>query len=286
MLAFSLTLPATRAAVLYLHPSIAGFGRPVVAAVLAAILLIVTRQRPPERRYWKNFAIVTASVVLGVPLLFAWGLRTVPAAHGAITLAVLPLATALAGTLRAGERPSKRFWIASLLGSVAVIAYALSTGAGSIRPGDIFLLLSVIASAIGYAEGAQLTRVFAGWQVTSWSVVAGAPFLVVPFALALRKHGFHAPPSALCGFAYICTISHLAGLFAWYKGLAAGGIARVGQLQLLQPFCTFLFSALLLGESVTLGMVAAAGAVVACIAISRNARIVRRRESAADSAQV
>jgi len=270
MVSFSLTLPATRAAVLYLHPSVVGFGRPVIAGVLAGIVLIVTGQHPPARRYWKNFALVVLGVVIGVPLTFAWGMYRLPSAHGAITLALLPLATALVAALRAGERPSKRFWAASLVGSGAVLAFAKISGAGRIQAADFVLLLSVAASALGYAEGARLARVLPGWQVMSWALVFGSPLHVIPLLWAVKAHGVSgAPPSAWCGLAYIAVVSQWLGMFAWLRGLSTGGISRIGQLQLLQPFCTLLFSALLLGESVTLGMLIAAIVVVIAVAVGR-----------------
>ena len=282
MVTFSLTLPATRAAVLHLHPAVVAFGRPVVAAILAGTLLIATGQRLPERRYWKSFVLIVIGVVVGVPLTFSWGMHALPAAHGAITLGLLPLATALVATLRAGERPSKRFWVASVAGSVTVLAFAAIHGAGRIQPGDLILLLSVAASALGYAEGARVARQVPGWQVMSWALVFGAPLHVVPLALAIRGHGLSAPPSAWAGFAYVCVISQWLGMFAWYKGLAAGGIARVGQLQLLQPFCTLLFAVLLLGESITAPMIVAAVIVFAAVALARNAA-VEVRDTYADN---
>jgi drug/metabolite transporter (DMT)-like permease len=282
VVSFSLTLPATRAAVLYLNPWIVGCGRPVMAAVMAAVLLFATGQRLPDRRYWKSFAIVICGVIFGVPILFAWGMDKVPASHGAITLALLPLATALAAVLRAGERPSKRFWIASVLGSASVLVFAMSRGAGGLHWADLILFLSVVASAVGYAEGARLTRVFPGWQVISWALVMGAPFLVLPLAFLVRAHGLTAPPSAWCGFVYVCVVSQFTGMFAWYKGLAAGGIARVGQLQLVQPFCTLLFSALFLKETITFAMLLAAAVVVASVAIGKNAPVENTHHSMAE----
>jgi len=273
MFAFSLTLPATRVAVLHLHPWVVGFGRPVIAGMLAAVLLFATGQRPPARRYWKSFALVVLGVVIGVPVLFAWGMQNLPSAHGGITLGLLPLATALVAALRAGERPSKQFWMASAVGSSAVIAFSMSRGAGKFQVGDLILLLSVLSSAVGYVEGARLARVFPGWQVISWALVFGAPLLVIPLIFAIRAHGIDAPPQAWWGFAYLCTVSQFTGLFAWYKGLSLGGISRIGQLQLLQPFSTILFSVLLLGESVTLSMLVAATVVVASVAVGRKAAI-------------
>jgi drug/metabolite transporter (DMT)-like permease len=287
MLSFSLTLPATRAAVLYLDPWVVGLGRPVLAAVLAAVLLVVTGQRPPARRYWRQFVPVVCGVVFGVPVLFAWGMDKLPASHGAITLALLPLATALVAVLRAGERPSRCFWIATAVGSAAVLAFAIGRGAGRLRWADVILFLSVVASAVGYTEGARLSRVFRGWQVMCWALVMGAPFLIIPLAFAVRAHGVSAPPFAWGGFAYVCVVSQFAGMFAWYKGLASGGIARIGQLQLLQPFCTLFFSALLLKEVITLPMVLAAAVVVGSVAIGKSSRIqISRASVAKDPAQL
>src|SRR5579864_2370165 len=282
MTSFSLTLPATRVAVLQLHPMVVGLGRPVVAACLAALLLALTKSSFPPRQYWKNFALVVIGVVFGVPLTFAWGMYTLPASHGAITLALLPLATALVATIRAGERPSRKFWVATAVGSAAVLAYAWFSGAGKIVQGDWILFVSVAASALGYAEGARLTRVLSGWQVMSWALVIGAPFLIVPLVFAIHAYGLHGPRSAWAGFAYVCVVSQWLGMFAWYKGLAAGGISRIGQLQLLQPFCTVFFSAVLLGEQVTVAMIVAAVVVVGSVALGRTAAIGIASESAAN----
>lgn len=281
MVSFSLTLPATRAAVLHLHPAVVAFGRPVVAAMLAGALLLLTGQRPPDRRYWKSFVLIVIGVVVGVPLTFAWGMHALPSAHGAITLGLLPIATAMVATLRAGERPSKRFWAASIVGSAAVLAFAWINGAGHIQAGDLILLLSVAASALGYAEGARVAREIPGWQVMSWALVFGAPLHIIPLALAIHAYGLSgAPPSAWAAFAYVCVISQWLGMFAWYKGLAAGGISRIGQLQLLQPFCTFVFAAALLGETITAAMVVAAFVVFAAVAVARNAPVELRHGSA------
>jgi drug/metabolite transporter (DMT)-like permease len=279
MLSFSLTLPATRAAVLYLNPAVVAFGRPLLAGLLAAILLIATGQHRFPRRYWKNFALLILGAGIGVPLTFAWGMHSLPSAHGAVTLALLPLGTALVATLRAGERPSLRFWAASLAGSAAVVAFAELKGAGHIQLADFILLLSVGASAVGYAEGARLTRVMPGWQVMSWALAVAAPLHVIPFLLAVRAHGLSAPASAWCGFLYIAVVSQWTGMFAWLRGLSTGGIARIGQLQLVQPFCTLLFSSLLLKESITPAMLIAAAIVVGAVAVGRNADIGTGPES-------
>jgi drug/metabolite transporter (DMT)-like permease len=273
VLGFSLTVPATRVAVAYLDPTVVGLGRALVAALLAAALLAATRQRRPSRTQIGSLLIVAGGVILGFPFLSAWALRRVPAAHGAIMIGLLPLATAFVAAVRVGERPSSRFWCASLIGSAAVIGFAIYNGAGNLHPADIALLGAVLAGAVGYAEGGRLARTLGGWQVISWALVLAAPAICVPVAIAAWRHGLSAPAAAWAGFGYVAIISQFLAFFAWYRGLALGGVARVSQLQLLQPFLTLVASAFLLGERLSLVTILVAFIVVAAVAVGRAAAV-------------
>jgi drug/metabolite transporter (DMT)-like permease len=272
VLSFSMTLPATKLAVAELDGTIVGLGRALVAAVLAAIVLAARRERPPSRRQLGGLAIVAAGVVVGFPLLSAWAIERVPAAHGAVVTGLLPLATALMATARAGERPSRAFWLVSLAGLGAVLLFAASMGGGAPQWADLLLLGAVAAAGLGYAEGGRLARELGGWQVICWSLLIAAPVVAVPVAVSISAHGLSAGPAAWIGFAYVAVVSMFLGFFAWYRGLAAGGIARVGQLQLAQPVLTLAWSAILLGETVSLPTVAAALAVIATVALGRRVR--------------
>ena len=247
ILGFSVTLPATRIAVAELDPTVVGLGRALVAAVLAAILLVLTRQSWPARTQLLSLCLVAVGVVVGFPLLSAWALRSVPASHGAVMLGLLPLATAVAGVVRAGERPSRTFWLFSVAGSLVVITFALVTGGGSLAAADIALIGAVIA----------------------------APVLVLPVVLSVATHGLNASPQAWLGFAYVSVVSMFLAFFAWYRGLAIGGVARVGQIQLLQPFFTFLASALLLHETITTPTLIVALLVASIVALGRRSVVQR-----------
>ncbi|MGE0189771.1 MAG: DMT family transporter [Steroidobacteraceae bacterium] len=207
-------------------------------------------------------------------MLTAWAMRIVPASHGAIVLGLLPLATAIAGSVRAHEKPSRTFWFASAAGSFAVVAYSWLSGGGSLQPADMALLAAVILAALGYAEGARLARELGGWQVICWALVLSVPLLIWPVAVAIWKHGLVASSSSWMGLAYVSGISMFLAFFAWYHGLAVGGVARVSQLQLLQPFLTLLFSALLLGEHLGVSAMLTAGVVALSIFVSRRSRVI------------
>ena len=267
--AFSVTLPATRAAVAHLDPVFVGLGRAVVAALLAGCVLAWTRSPWPTRRQWRDLAVVAFGVVVGFPLLSAYAMRQVPASHGAVLTGLLPLATAAAAAWLAHERPGARFWFWAAFGSLVVAAYALWRGGGAPHFADLLLVGAVAAAAIGYAKGATLSRTLAGWQVISWALVLSAPFLVVPTWLAADARTASAPWTAWAGFAYVAAVSMYLGFFAWYRGLAQGGIAAVGQVQLLQPFLTIVASALLLGEALDPLTFVAAGLVIVSIALGR-----------------
>jgi drug/metabolite transporter (DMT)-like permease len=270
---FSLTLPATRIAVVEMDPVVVGLGRAILAAFVALAILLATRQRWPGPREWRSLVVVALGVVLGFPLLSAWAMQSVPAAHGGVVLGILPLATALAGAVMLRERPSAGFWCWSLLGGGAVVVFSLLRGGGSIGPGHLALLASVVCAAIGYAEGAKLTRTLGGWQVICWALVLSAPFLAVPVGLSVAEHGMSGSPAAWAAFLYVALFSQLFGFFAWNRGLALGGVARVSQVQLLQTFLTIAASALLLGEVIDAMTLGFAVFVVAAVAIGRRQAI-------------
>jgi drug/metabolite transporter (DMT)-like permease len=271
---FSFSLPATRLAVEGLDPWVVGLGRALVAAALGAAFLAVTRSPRPRPEHWPRLAVVAAGVVVGFPVLSALALRDVPSAHGAIVIGVLPAATAVWAVLRAGERPGAAFWLASAAGFTAVVIFAATRGAGGLQAADLELLAGVVLCGLGYAEGGALARELGGPQVICWALLLSAPVLlpVVAGVVAFGGADLHASADAWLGFAYVSLFSMFLGFFAWYRGLALGGVARVGQVQLAQPVMTLGLSAILLGEAVGPATLVAAAAVLACVAGTQRAR--------------
>jgi drug/metabolite transporter (DMT)-like permease len=277
VLIFSFTLPATRIAVAELDATFVGLGRALVAAVLAALCLIVTRQPIPARRQLLRLGVVALGVVVGFPLLSAWALRQVPASHSAIINGLLPMATAVLAVLWDGDRPAPLFWVAALIGSVTVLGFVFITGETSFVNGDIFMLGAVLIGAVGYVEGGRMSREIGSWQTICWALIVAVPFLLIPVGGIVAQNGLHASLDAWFGFAYVSVFSMFLGFFAWYRGLALGGIARVGQVQLIQALLTITWSSLLLGESITPLMIGAALVVITMIFIIRRVPIHKRQ---------
>ncbi|MES2624494.1 MAG: DMT family transporter [Pseudomonadota bacterium] len=275
VISFSVTLPATRLAVTVLDPVFVGMGRGAVAAVLAAIYLYVGKHRIPTKQEFKELVVIALGIVVGFPLLIAYAMRYVEATHGGVLLGILPLATAAAGFVFMHERPSRGFWIMAVLGSTLVIAFSLLQGGGRLQVADAALLAAVVCASSCYALGARLAQSLGGLQVISWALVIAAPVIAVP-AVMYAPSTIDFSPSVWLSFIYTCLVSQFLGFLPWYKGLALGGIARVGQTQLLQPFFTLAASALMLGEVIDAMTVAFAVAVCAVVAVGRNLNITKR----------
>lgn len=277
VLVFSLTLPASREAVGSFGAILVGPGRALIAAVFAIPLLLRKRERFPSRQYIPGLMVTSLGTIFGFPLLTAWAMDRVPASHGAVELALLPLATAAVSALRHGERPSWLFWLCSGGGALTVLVYIGITGFGSVHMADLALLGAVVVVSFAYAQGGRMSRDLGGWQVIAWSVVISIPAVIILVTLNLMiggtTHILHAPWKAWSALLYLGLGSQFLGFIPWYTGMALAGVARVSQLQYLQPFLTILFSWMLLGEKLTALTVVAALIVVLWVALGKRATI-------------
>ncbi len=236
VLIFSASLPATRVAVQSFDPFFLTTIRASIAAVLAMILLSSFRQSRPERDDLVSLILVSLGVVVGFPLLTALALQHVTSAHSIVYIGLLPLATTAFAVLRAGERPSAIFWVFSIIGSLLVFSFALTRGFNLSFIGDALMIGAIIACGFGYAEGAKLSKRLGGWQVISWALVLSFPIMAVLAYTSRPSTLVGIEQSGWLGLAYVSVFSMLVGFVFWYRGLSQGGIAAVGQLQLLQPF--------------------------------------------------
>lgn len=282
VVAFSFTVVLTRVAVDTMSPLFIGAGRAVGAAALAGAALWLTRQARPTRAQWPRLAVVGGGVVIGFPLLTSYALVTAPASHGAMVIALLPAATAVMAVLRGKESPPTAFWVAALAGAVAAVGFASVQGgaAGRLHWADLLLLGAVVAAAVGYAEGGLLARELGAWQTVSWALVLCAPLTVLLTLAAVLVRTPAGGAVEWGSFAYLAVVSMFLGFFAWYRGLAIGPMARVSQIQLVQPVLSIGWAALLLHEHISWSTAAGAAAVIACAGVAVRARLGDARRAA------
>ncbi len=269
VIGFSGSLPMTKLAVVDLSPWFISLGRALVAGVLAGLLLLVLRPRTPRGAEWGQLALVILGVVLGFPVFSTLALQHMPASHASVVNGTLPLVTAALAAVLAGERHRTAFWGWSLVGCALVVGFAAGRAHGELAWGDLLMGLAVGIGAFGYVAGGRLSRTLGSWQTICWALVVSLPFMLLPVWWTRPT-----APVALqswFGFGYLSLISMFLAFFAWYRGLALGGIARVGQVQLLQPFFSLLLAAVLLGEVIPPTLWAVAAAVVACVLLGRRA---------------
>lgn len=262
---FSGSLPATRVAVGGFSPLFLTSARAVIAALLGLALLWMLRQKRPARSDLGPLAVVAAGVVVGFPLLTALALQHVTAAHSIVFIGLLPLCTAVFGVIGGGERPKPAFWLFSILGGLLVAGFAPAESGAASLTGDLLMCAAILLCGLGYAEGATLSRRLGGWQVISWALALALPVMAVLALWTLPAGWDGVSVPAWIGLAYVSVFSMLVGFVFWYRGLALGGIAGVGQLQLLQPFFGLALASLLLGEPVAPMMIAVTGLVVLCV---------------------
>ena len=272
MAIFGGTLPATRMAVSAIDPIALTSLRTAIAGLCSLALLVVLRRPLPPRALWPQLLIAMLCVAILFPLLMSMGMQTVDASHGGVVLGILPIATALVAVAITHERPKPLFWIASLAGAALVIAFALRQGGGTLSAGDLLLFAAVAVSAIGYAFSGRLTAEMPGWEVISWVLVIALPISLPATVLTLPADIGSVPLKPMLGLLYVALFSQWIGFFAWNAGMAMGGIARVSQVQLLQPFVTFALAAFFNDETITPQIVLFAAAVVATVAISTRTR--------------
>jgi drug/metabolite transporter (DMT)-like permease len=273
---FGGTLPATRLAVTGFDPLFLSAARASIAGFAGIIVLVLLRRPAPPRKLWRDLTLAGVCTIIGFPVLMALAMASVPAAHGGVVLGILPLATAAAAALLNKERPSLGFWLASAAGAAVVVLFVLRHGTDGIGAGDLFLLGTVLAGAFGYTLSGRLSLAMPGWEVICWQVAGFLPLSLLATVTLWPQSFASVGPPEIAGLAYVSLVSQFFAFFVFNAAMAAGGVARIGQLMLLQPFVIVALAAPVNGEPIQLSTVAYAAAVVAAVVVGHRMRVQRR----------
>jgi drug/metabolite transporter (DMT)-like permease len=275
ILIFSLTLPVSKIAVLSFSPYFIAFGRAALAGTVALAYLIYKKEALPSKIDFGKFIVISLGVVFGFPIFTTVAMTQGSSSHGAVILGMMPLATTVIGVIRFKERPSLGFWLVSLLGAALVVIYALLKNDGSFTYIDGLLVLGGICACIGYVEGGELSRKMNPRAVISWALVISLPLNIVLSYLTFNPDYLEAGTIPWISFVYLSLFPMFIGFFFWYEGLAIGGIARVSQVQLIQPFCTLFAASILLGDSITVLNLVFAVLVVSTVILGKSMLVKR-----------
>jgi drug/metabolite transporter (DMT)-like permease len=275
ILIFSLTLPVSKIAVLSFNPYFIAFGRACLAGLFALAYLLYQQASLPSKTDLVKIAVIALGVVFGFPIFTTVAMQEGSSSHGAVILGMMPLATTVIGVIRFKERPSIGFWLVSILGAGLVMLYALLKSSGSLSYIDGLLVLGGICACIGYVEGGELSRKMNPRAVISWALLISLPINIVATYLTFSSAYWNADVIAWTSFVYLSLFPMYLGFFFWYEGLAIGGIARVSQVQLIQPFCTLLAASFFLGDSLTAMNMVFAFLVISTVILSKRMLVKR-----------
>lgn len=273
VLIFSGSLPATKIAVVSMHPEFLTASRAVIAALAGLLCLILCRQLDLKKinlDVFKSLSIVAVGVVIGFPLFTALALEHIPSSRAIVFVGLLPCCTALFGVFRNAERPSLMFWCFSILGACMVVGFMkLNDDSHRIGLGDLYMLIAMLLCGLGYAEGSRIAQTLGSWQVICWALIVAFPMMFLIMIYEWPEDFGHLQSSSIWALLYVSLFSMLIGFFFWYKGLSLGGVAKVGQIQLIQPFFGLILSAVLLGEHISMVMIMTACAVCSCVVLAK-----------------
>lgn len=267
---FAGSLPATRIGVMDFSPEFLTFARAAIAGIIGLFCLLVTKQIKPNYRQFKSLLIIASGVVIGFPLLTALALQTITAARAIVFVGMLPLSTAIFAVICAKEKPKPMFWIFAVLGSSCVASYMLLHDKGHFfQIGDLYMIAAILICGLGYAEGGKLSRELGGWQVICWALTIMLPIMLIFSVLYAPTDYSTIQIAPILSLIYVALFSTLIGFFFWYKGLAIGGIAKIGQIQLMQPFIGMVLSAVILHEDIDLAMIIVSITVVIFVGLAK-----------------
>jgi drug/metabolite transporter (DMT)-like permease len=275
ILIFSLTLPVSKIAVLSFNPYFIAFGRAMLAGLVALAYLLYKKEPLPSKIDFLKFVVIALGVVFGFPIFTTIAMVEGSSSHGAVILGMMPLASTVIGVIRFKERPSLGFWLVSLVGAGLVVVYALLKSSGDFTYIDGLLVVGGICACVGYVEGGELSRKINPRVVISWALVISLPITIIMSYFTFNPQYIHVGPIAWTSFLYLSLFSMFIGFFFWYEGLAIGGIARVSQVQLTQPFCTLVVASILLGDSLTIMNLVFAFLVVSTVILGKRMLIKR-----------
>ena len=302
ILLFAGTIPATKLVLEIYSPLHVTALRASCATLFAIIFFIYLKLKNLQKRDYmslKNSArfkvneiyellVIGLLIVFGFPGAVAFALAEVSSAYTAVILSMLPLCLSAAAVIMAKEKPPLLFWFysfaaAALVGIFMVNEYTMGVSLHKLDIkrfvlGNFWLFVACICAAVGYTKSASLNKKISGFSIISWSLCLTSPisfllsFLLWPKNFSIQNAIEHS--GSLLGIMYLGLLSMFIGNCLWSIALSRGGIAKIGQIQFLQPFITIFISYWLLSELIKKEMIFFVCAVTVVVILGQRQRFL------------
>ncbi len=302
ILLFAGTIPATKLVLEIYSPLHVTALRASCATLFAIIFFIYLKLKNLQKKDYmslKNSArfkvneiyellVIGLLIVFGFPGAVAFALAEVSSAYTAVILSMLPLCLSAAAVIMAKEKPPLLFWFysfaaAALVGIFMVNEYTMGVSLHKLDIkrfvlGNFWLFVACICAAVGYTKSASLNKKISGFSIISWSLCLTSPisfllsFLLWPKNFSIQNAIEHS--GSLLGIMYLGLLSMFIGNCLWSIALSRGGIAKIGQIQFLQPFITIFLSYWLLSELIKKEMIFFACAVTVVVILGQRQRFL------------
>ena len=302
ILLFAGTIPATKLVLEIYSPLHVTALRASCATLFAIIFFIYIKLKNLQKRdcmSLKNSArfkvneiyellVIGLLIVFGFPGAVAFALAEVSSAYTAVILSMLPLCLSAAAVIMAKEKPPLLFWFysfaaAALVGIFMVNEYTMGVSLHKLDIkrfvlGNFWLFVACICAAVGYTKSASLNKKISGFSIISWSLCLTSPIsFLLSFLLWPKNHSIQNAiehSGSLLGIIYLGLLSMFIGNCLWSIALSRGGIAKIGQIQFLQPFITIFISYWLLSELIKKEMIFFACAVTVVVILGQRQRFL------------
>jgi drug/metabolite transporter (DMT)-like permease len=259
MAAWGLNIPAVKALTGVMDLIWAGALRLCVATAVLVVCLLWRDRRLPrvDRVHWPLLGLVGFLTVYLNQVLFMAGVSRTTATNTSLVMALMPLMSVLAGAWVFADRVATRTWLGLACGFAGVaLAVAGTAGATLNAPGlgELLLGMGLVAFIGGSVLVQRLLRSLDVLVVGLFSYGTGAAMLLL-HALA---SGAGARTAAAFDLAWVWWTLAFAGIVGsalsnagWYFAIGRVGQARAGPYLYWLPVFGVVFSAWVLGESLT-----------------------------------
>jgi drug/metabolite transporter (DMT)-like permease len=251
-----------------------------------ALLALAKIQRRPLRTDWALAAVLALAPFALTYGLVYWGEQYVPSGLAAVLFGILPLYTAVLGSVLLHDEPLRAALLAGVLIGIGGLSLAFleSVELGSADRaalGATALALAPLGAAVGGIAQKRRAGALDAVVLNGWAMVVGG-LLLLPLSGLTEDWGeFVWSPESVGSIAYLALFGSAIAFVTLTVLLRHISAMAIAFLAMLLPFGALMFGALLYDESITPRAVGGAALVAAGLGIAQWSRRSRAEAAAA-----